>query len=87
MLSEEHIPHPRKSCGARHLAPRLIKLSYVAPPFVLNKEQYEAEGQTSLICINSIFQLKSGVLLGLYERASIEQARCSLLAPLTHADF
>ena len=43
--------------------------------------------EMSLICINSIFQLKSGVLLGLYERASIEQARCSLLAPLTHADF
>ena len=42
--------------------------------------------ETLLIYVH-ILQLKSGILLGLYERASIEQARCSLLAPLTHADF
>jgi hypothetical protein len=50
MVSEEHIPQPRKSCGTRHIAPRLIKLSYVGstPPFVLNKERYEAERRNFL---------------------------------------
>jgi len=65
MLSEKHIPQPRKSCGTRHIAPRLIKLSYVAPPFVLNKEHYEAEEtKLPLICVKRILQLKLGILLG-----------------------
>jgi hypothetical protein len=43
--------------------------------------------ETLLICVNSILQPKSDMLLGLYERVSIEQARCSLLAPLARAEF
>jgi hypothetical protein len=67
MLSEEHIPSRRILWDfKRHVAPRLISYVVTTPPLVLDEKiNMKLSDEISLICVNTILQLKSGIVLGL----------------------